>query len=199
VLRLSESADHDDDLVLVQRARSGDADAFRDLVRRYYPRLYDWALALTGDPDDADDVSQAALMRIHRGLSSYHGEGRFTTWLYPIVRSAAGELHRSRKRRAAIQEERSLNAEPAAAPRNDLEELDRSRLTELVLRCYKELPARQREIFSLADLHGYSAVEIAQTIGIEAVTVRTHLLRARRTIRSKILQQHPELVEGLRT
>jgi RNA polymerase sigma factor (sigma-70 family) len=192
-----QSEDPDDDLQIIESARGGDADAFRSLVGRYHARLHAWAMALTGDADDADDVEQTALVRIHRGLPGYQGTARFTTWLYPIVRSAAADLHRSRRRRSGILERISASEAAADAGAIDAESLDRRRLTELVLRFFEELPARQREIFNLIDLQGYTAGEVAKMVGVEAVTVRTHLLRARRTLRGRVLEHHPELVEGL--
>ena len=197
VLPLTESVDPEDEIVLIERARSGDADAFRRLVGCYHLRLNGWSRALTENADDADDVAQMALVRMYRGLSDYHGKGQFTTWLYSIIRSAAADLYRSRKRRTAILEGMSHPAGPEPRP-NTSDVMDRSRLTELVLRYYQELPARQREIFYLADLQGYSPSEIAEMIEVEAGTVRTHLHRARRAIRSRLLQNYPALVKGFK-
>ena len=60
----------------------------------------------------------------------------------------------------------------------------------------EELSERQREIFDLCDLQGFGAVEVSVMLGMEPVTVRSHLFRARKTIRKRILEGHPELVEG---
>ena len=61
---------------------------------------------------------------------------------------------------------------------------------------FRELPRRQREIFYLADLEGFAPVEIAERLGMNPVTVRAHLLRARRALRARLLERHPELTEG---
>ena len=58
-----------------------------------------------------------------------------------------------------------------------------------------QLPERQREVFALVDLQGFKASEAAEMLGLNAVTVRGHLFRARRFVRQKILGTHPELVE----
>jgi RNA polymerase sigma factor (sigma-70 family) len=59
----------------------------------------------------------------------------------------------------------------------------------------EELSDRQREVFDLVDLQGIAAVEVGAMLGMEPVTVRSHLFRARRAIRKRILESHPELVE----
>ena len=93
---------------------------------------------------------------------------------------------------------RQEHAAPAAEPSGDddvAEKLLRARLARLVLDEHRRLPPRQREVFALADVHGHDAGEIAELLGIDRVTVRTNLLRARRAIRKRILDAHPELLE----
>jgi RNA polymerase sigma-70 factor (ECF subfamily) len=77
-----------------------------------------------------------------------------------------------------------------------MERLHGSQIADVVTALFRQLPARQREIFSLADIEGVALVEIAERLGLDPGTVRAHLFRARRTLRARILTQHPELVEG---
>ncbi len=181
---------------LVQRARAGDEAAFERLVRRYYERIHRWALARTGDPDDADDVAQEALVRLHRHLPSFDGRSQFTTWLYQVTRSAAGDLHRKRSRRERLALRARQEAGPAAVDAREIDEADEKRATGLVKTFLQELSGRQREIFDLCDLQGFGSVEVSEMLGMESVTVRSHLFRARKAIRKKILEGHPELAEG---
>ncbi len=74
--------------------------------------------------------------------------------------------------------------------------IDRNQLIEIVRSFFRELSERQREIFDLVDLQGYRPAEAAEMLGIDAATARTHLLRARRTIRGRIVDHYPELLEG---
>lgn len=153
-----------------------------------------------GDPDEADEVVQLALIRVHRGLGSFRGESRFTSWLYRIVANAAAELRRTRVRRERLLGEEMAGPGLAGVAANWSEpigprELDAARLTRVVLARFRELPERQREVFDLVDLQGHAPVEVAEMLGLEPVTVRTNLLRARRAIRVKIIESHPELVE----
>ncbi len=194
---MSEPSRSDESVsTLVRKAQAGDESAFERLVRLYYERVHRWALAKTGDRDDADDVAQEALLRMHRGLANFDGRSRFTTWMYQVTRSAAADLHRrrSRRRRLGAQlEARTLGESQEAPPEG---ELDHRRVAGLVRAFLEELSERQREVFDLIDLQGFGSSEVGAMLGMEPVTVRSHLLRARRAIRARILESHPELVEG---
>jgi RNA polymerase sigma-70 factor (ECF subfamily) len=76
--------------------------AFEDLVRRHYEQIFRWALARTGDRDEADDVTQETLVRLHRHIGGFDGRSAFNTWLYQVTRSAAADLHRKRTRRERL-------------------------------------------------------------------------------------------------
>jgi len=62
---------------------------------------------------------------------------------------------------------------------------------------FERLPSRQRQIFDLADLQGYTPTEIGDMLGMNPVTVRANLCKARRAIRSKLIERHPKMVEEL--
>lgn len=184
---------------LVRRAQRGDDVAFATLLARLRPRVYRWALAAAANADDAEDVTQDVVLKLHRKLKTFRGRSRFSSWLYRVTRNAAAEQHRKRARRGELLEEAAREAAteiPRGSSLDDrLRALDDARLAELVRGFFEELPARQRQVFDLADLQGYTSPEIAEMLEIEPVTVRTNLFRARSTIRSRILETRPELVE----
>ncbi len=197
---MSEKAQYGTIDELVRRAQGGDDGAFDALVRRVYARMQRWALARTGDPDDADEVVQTALLRMHRSLGTYDGRSKFTTWLYRVVGSAAGDVHRQRRRHRRLADRVVRLARPRdrADPRAQ-ERVERGETVAVVRTFFEELPDRQREVFDLCDLQGYAPAEVAEMLGLEPVTARTHLHRARRTIRERIMESHPELREGYRS
>jgi RNA polymerase sigma-70 factor (ECF subfamily) len=196
---LRASRGSDDTRELVARAQQGDDEAFRKLVRVHYDRIHRWALALTGDEDDADDVIQLALLKFYRTLQDYRGQAQLTTWLYTILRSSAGELLRSSTRRSRLAEKASHLEVPEVRVPDPASTVAQERLAELALEFYRELPDRQREVFDLVDLQGYTPSEAAELMGARPVTVRSHLLHARRTIRSRLLQLSPEITEDYRS
>lgn len=182
---------------LVRRAQAGDEPAFEGLVRRFYGQIHRWALSRTGDRDEADDVVQETLVRLHRHLGRFDNRSRFTTWLYQVTRSAAADQHRKRERRRRLALKIRRRASPTATdPRYEGASQDDRRAMGLVKMFLAELSDRQREVFDLVDLQGMSAVEVSRLLGMRPVTVRSHLFRARRAIRARILEDYPELVES---
>ncbi|MCH7562347.1 MAG: RNA polymerase sigma factor [Gemmatimonadetes bacterium] len=187
---------------LVRNAQTGDRQAFERLIKLHFQRIHRWALIGTGDPDDADDVTQRVLILVHRKLRSFRGDAGFESWLYRITSNAVGELFRKRKsrRRAMDRYEASgVRAEITEATERGLaERIADDQAAGLITTFFEGLPTKQREVFDLVELQGLKAGEVAELLGVEASTVRVHLLRARRTIRSKVLEQHPEFAEDYR-
>ncbi|HET7791466.1 MAG TPA: RNA polymerase sigma factor [Gemmatimonadales bacterium] len=187
-----------DDVVapLLRRAQAGDAAARDELLGHCHATVYRWAVMHTGDADDAEDVAQEVLVRLDRSLGSYSGRARFTTWLYQVTRNASvgfGRRIASRLRLArGFARERSAIAPPAEDPVARLQE---SHIGRLVTGLFRRLPAKQREVFYLADIEGLGPQETAERLGMNPVTARAHLFRARRALRTWILEEHPEVAE----
>lgn len=181
---------------LVSQARAGDPEALRTLVELAYPTVRRWALVHTGDRAAADDLTQEVMVTVIQRLDRFAGDARFTTWLYAVTRNAATDRARRASRRAAVLSDPVLYPEVAPRrPEDPSMRADRARIATVVRTFFEELPDRQREVFDLAELQGVPAAEIAERLGIEAVSVRAHLFKARRTLRARILMSHPELAE----
>lgn len=181
---------------LVCSAQGGDREALERLVRRTYDRVYRWALVHTGDDDDADDVTQEVLVRLHTRLKSYRGGSRFTTWLFQVTRNAALELGRKKSRVTRLTERTGrLQEIERQEPMDKIEEMATASLADVVKALFRGLPDRQRQVFDLADLQGYSPSEIGEMLDMNAVTVRANLCKARRAIRARILDKYPKLAE----
>jgi RNA polymerase sigma-70 factor (ECF subfamily) len=183
---------------LVRQAQSGNEEAFRRLVERCHAQVYRWALVRTGDADDADDVAQDVLVRLSTHLDRYDGRSRFTTWLFRVTANAAGGFFRrgAARRRMAEQLER-WDAEDGPRHTDPLRQVQAADVAGLVRAFFNELPVRQREVLDLADFQGYGAAEIGEMLKIDPATVRAHLFRARRTLRARMLEEHPALLEDL--
>lgn len=183
---------------LVRRAQRGDRAAFEDLVRMYYRQIHRWALGVTGDPDDADDIVQEVLVRLHKRLRSYAEKSKFTTWLYQVTRNTALEQTRKRTRRSRLLVGfRRTQPVKDTVEEKPLEQMQAAQVVDQIRTSFEALPPRQRQVFDLADLQGISPSEIGKMLDMNPVTVRANLCKARRTIRSTILARHPELVEEL--
>jgi len=182
---------------LVRRAQRGEAEGLRELVEAAYPSVRRWALVRTGDPMDADDLAQDVMIQMIRKLSTFDHAARFGTWLYTVTRNAAADRLRRSKRRAEMSRDpRAVEALAPQAVRDPGERVQRSEVREVVLAFFRDLPARQREVFDLIELQGMTSADAASLLGIEAVSVRASLFKARRTLRARILSTRPEWSGG---
>lgn len=182
---------------LIRQARAGDPSAFEKLAGAYRGRIYRWALVRTGDEDDAEDATQEALVRLHRGLGRFDGRSRFDTWLYTVVRSATADVQRRKGKILRLRERFAARGagEAAAEPHPVVEGLEARRIGGLVRVFLESLPARQREAMDLVDLQGVGQTEAATRLGVSPATLRTHLFRARRTMRARLLAVEPGIEE----
>jgi RNA polymerase sigma-70 factor (ECF subfamily) len=187
-------AAHPADEELAARAAAGDASAFDEIVVRYQGRAYRLASRLVGAEGDAQDALQDAFLAVFRGLASFRGESRFSTWLFRIVTNAALMQRRARTRRPVESLEDYLPrfdaggvhvGEPAelqAAARVE-EVLDRQLLAERARAGLDRLPDLYREAFVLRDLEELETAEVAELLGIAPATVRQRVHRARLMLR----------------
>ena len=183
---------------LVHRAAEGDDEAFRTLVRQVYPTLRRWALARTGDADAADEAVQRTLIRMHRGLDRFSGRAALTSWLYRILSNAVIDMQRAEAARSFPEEEvEGVSGEEEAS--DPVRELHAGRLAAAVRDFFEMLPPRQREVMELVDFEGLAPTEVAEMLDVKPGTVRANLFKARRTIRRRVLERHPELTEGYGT
>lgn len=183
---------------LVGRARSGDEHALEQLIRRHYRRIFRWALVQVGDPDDADDVTQTVLLHLQRRLKSFRGRSKFDTWLYRVTRNASLQWLRGKRRRERLAR-RVAEERPEADGPDPLTDVQVVDTAAMIRRAFAELPGRQREIFGLVDLQGYAPAEVAEALGMNPVTVRANLCKARRAMRSRMLEVDPEIAEELKS
>lgn len=184
------AAGADEDRPFVDRAVAGDAEAFEALVRRYQGWVFTLALRMLGDRGEAEDAAQEVFLKAYRGLKSFRGASRFSTWLYAIasnhcVNHAQALGRRPRPRGGGgggspggDDPPDPVDRLPDGAPRADalLEQADRDRI---VHRELQHLTPEHRAVLVLRDIQGLTYEEIAQALGLELGTVRSRLHRAR--------------------
>lgn len=175
------------------RPPTGGRDDFTPLVHRFRNRIRGWARRFSGDPDEAEDIAQDVLLRLHaRGRTVGEG-GRIVGWLYRVTHNVAHDRRVLARRRQELLAE-FTNPDAVATP-PEATSISPEGLARLVADYRDALTPRQREVFTLIDLEGRSAEDVAGQVGLAASTVRVHLARARRTIRLRMLAEHPALLE----
>jgi len=181
---------------LVERARAGDDEAFEALVRSKVDALYHLALAVLGNPADAQDAIQEAFVSAWRRLADLRDADRFDAWLTRILVSASRDVARSRSRRrlrevpapsggpstvrqgagaASLPEEAMLDRLAMARPALDEQLADAERFD----RAFERLSADERALLVLHHLEGRSVEDIGRRLDIPMGTVKSRLHRAR--------------------
>lgn len=195
----------DQDRCLVDLAQHGDVRAFEALVRRHERWVFTLAHRMVGDRADAEDLAQEVFLKAYRGLSSFRGGSRFSTWLYAIashhcVNHLTSRGYRTRREaRSDAKSDASGRILPSgvervadAAPGPDavLEQRDLRRAIEDAL---ARMTVDHRMVVILRDIQGLSYEEIAETLGVELGTVRSRLHRARMELKAQLA---PVLADG---
>lgn len=152
----------------VARARSGDLEAFEDLVRSHQADVYRLALHLVRDRETAEDVTQEAFLLAFRSLPRFRGEAKFSTWLYRITRNRAVDAIRGRDRRRRRE---LATAVEAHAPDPTL----RASLSAAI----DGLPPALREAFVLIEVFGLRYAEAGTVLGVPRGTLKSRMHRAR--------------------
>ena len=181
---------------LVQRAKQGDEESFAALVEQNQGRIYNLALRMTGNPDDALELSQEAFLNAWKGLGKFQGDSSFATWLYRLTSNVCIDFLRREKRRSALSMTISLDDEEEAR-QAELPDERFSPHVEAERRERQDTPragpatlsAEHRRVLILRELEGLSYGEIAQVLGLEEGTVKSRIARARLALRNYLKYQ----------
>lgn len=170
------------------RARQGDLDAFDIIIRRSEKRVVSVAWRILGNEDDARDAAQEVFLRVFRYLGSFRIGEDFSAWLYRIAINTCRDARRgSTLRTARFPALGGADVEGSAdtgwSSRPD-EAVLRAQRRALVGQALANLADREREAFVLRDLEGLTTDEVAEVLGMRAVTVRSYVSTARAKVRS---------------
>ncbi len=186
-----------EDIELVARAREGDREAFSELVRRYYERIYHTIYSLVGDRDDADDLAQEVFLKAYRSLSNFRGRSQFYTWLYRIGVNRCLDWMKSRNRRKDVSLEREPWGRDAVDGAFQLPQASdagvmRRELQDILHRALEALSIQCRATLALREIDGFSYDEIAYALGCSVGTVKSRLFRARAQLREMLEHEYSE-------
>ena len=185
------------DLILIERARSGDLDAFNDLVTLYQDALFALVVRMVPDRDQAADAVQEAFFSAYRNLGSFRG-GSVKSWLNRIAVNAAMDTQRARKRRPSqpYPELEDESWQPPAG--DDANPVTTALMTErhgAINEALATITDDQRVAIVLFDVEGYDYAEIAEMTGVSLGTVKSRIHRGRLALRD-LLGDRMELFRG---
>ncbi len=179
---LAEANPAADDRDLALRHRYGDATAFDEVYQRYGEMVFNIALRLAGDREEAADLTQETFLRIYRHLAGFRGRSSLKTWIYRIavnccrsrLRRRDWNVRREPPERLAELVDGRAGPESRAATRELREQLEGA---------VRRLPVPFREAVVLRDVQGLSYDEIARVLGVRIGTVRSRIARGRERLR----------------
>jgi RNA polymerase sigma-70 factor (ECF subfamily) len=169
-----DDAQRESDAELIAKHLNGDADAFGEIFRRHRDRLWAVALRTLGDPEDAADALQDAMVSAFRAAGRYRGDAAVTTWLHRIVVNAC--LDRLRRRAARPATLLGDTANSLAVSQDEIA----ARETALdVGKALATLPPEQRAALILVDMQGFSVEDAARILEVAPGTVKSRCARGR--------------------
>ena len=196
--RLSPVADADPaDGLLLSRHVDGDPDAFGELVRRHRDRLWAVALRTLGDPEEAADAVQDALISAFRSARTFRGDAAVTTWLHRIVVNACLDRVRRRQVRPTVPLADQETEEPpggvmATSPDHAPEE----ELRLDIAAALAHLPFEQRAALVLVDMQGYSVEDAARILDVAVGTIKSRCARGRARLLPYLAHLGPTATAG---
>ena len=189
---------------VIQAVLDGDVNAYEALVKEYEKNVYNLALRMTGNSEDAADMAQEAFIKAYNSLTAFRGDSKFSVWLYRIVSNVCLDFLRSRSRKQTFSlstendDGEEVELDIADETHSPEQLLDRSLTRDAVRRGLAALPPDHREILLLREIQGLSYEEIADVLGLEAGTVKSRIFRARKKLCSFLIKDGniPEFVSS---
>ncbi len=177
---------------LISAVQRGDKTAMADIVKQNEKMVYNTALKLLGNEEEAECVLQETFLKVFKAISSFKGESSLSTWIYRIATNFALMHLRSRKKQSNIDISdeqinpdllqsfnRTVNENPLRAAMNQ-------ELNEAMKEAIEQLAPKFRTVFVLKDIDGYSLKEIADMLEMSLPAVKSNLHRARLSLRNQL-------------
>ena len=178
----------DEELRIIKQVLDGDKGAFEDIVLANQKNVYNLALKITGNEEDALDISQEAFLKAFLQLGNFRAQSRFSVWLYRLTYNLCIDFIRKKPKATVI----SLTCTDGEDDAADIEIPDMRDIPEdVILRCESreiisqsicELRPEHREILAMREITGMSYAEMALALGISEGTVKSRLARARKSL-----------------
>jgi RNA polymerase sigma-70 factor (ECF subfamily) len=180
---------------LVDRVCSGDQTAFHELVGRYKKKIYYLAYDITGDHQEAEDISQEVFMKMYRSLKTFRKDAKMSSWLYQITVNTSIDSLRKKSSKPArsidefdpsfIQAELPAGGSGAYAL-NPVLTTESAQIQEHISQALKKISARERTVFVMRHYNDLKLHEIAEILNITIGTVKSLLFRAIKKLRKEL-------------
>lgn len=187
------------DQMLLARLQSGEEHAIEDLARQYGAKIFQLAFRYLKNKEDAEEITQDVLFKVHRSVGSFRGDAALSSWIYRITFNAAMSRARTSQFQRAQADDRLASAsvdyeeaeqaarrEPADWSQMGDERILRSQLRRHLFKAILALPAIYRAPVMLRDIHGMSTEEASAVLRVKDQTLKSRLHRGRLILRRQL-------------
>jgi RNA polymerase sigma-70 factor (ECF subfamily) len=181
--------DEETEKILINRAQSGDRDAFEDLLSEYYETMYKMALKYCGQIDHAEDITQSACIKVAQNIDQFSFKSKFTTWIYTIVINTAKDWYKANNRHAL--QPLSDSSPEKSAHHNPEKDAYNSELLAYI----QTLPSNEKDAIILVFGQGLSHAEAAEILKVKESTVSWYIHEARKKLED-FNSKHQEQAHG---
>jgi len=183
------------DATLVSQARTGNAPAFEELVRRYRNDVFALSFHFVRNREDAWDISQEVFVKAYKSLRRFRGDASFKTWLMRIAANHCKDQLKKRRLKTVPFDEAIATEAPSAVP-GPGQRVEALELGEAIERAVDGLSAKHRMAFVLREYEGLSYEEMAQVMGCSLGTVMSRLHHARKNLQHALVRMGVVEVPG---
>lgn len=188
--------DNQQDINILNRIRTGDKAAFKELINRHKDYAFTVAYRILNNREDAEEVAQDAFMQVFRALYSFNADSKFTTWFYRIVFNAA--LMQKRKNKVMLIDfETSSEAFQVSHSSDSAVDLQKNERKNAIQKALQNLSADDTAMITLFYLKELSLEEIAEITKISAKTAKVKIHRARKRLAEEMKKMLNEEVQSL--
>jgi len=187
---------------LVERAKSGEVEAFEQLILNCQKKVFNIAYRMIGNYDDANELAQEVFLRAFRSMKKFKGDALFSTWIYKVTVNVCLDEIRKRKKKIVVSLDQEIEIKdgevkrqiPDNAPTPDIE-LETKELKNAVNESIQQLPDDYKSIIVLRDIQGFSYFEISKIVNCPEGTVKSRISRARKALKEILLARKELLNE----
>jgi len=181
-----------DERLLVDQLKKGDETAFKTIVETWQSMVYNTALGIVQNAEDAEDIAQEVFIQVYQSISSFKGESKFSTWLYRITVTKSLDHERKKKRKKRFGFVRSIFGEQNEVLVNPPDfhhpgvTLDNKENAAVLFRAITDLPESQRIAFTLNKVEGLSYQEVSEVMKTTVSSVESLMHRAKNNLKKNL-------------
>jgi RNA polymerase sigma factor (sigma-70 family) len=180
---------------LIEQLKQGDEAAFKTIVDTWQNMVYNTALGIVQNTEDAEDITQEVFVQVYQSISSFKGDSKFSTWLYRIAITKSLDHERRKKRKKRFAFVKSLFGEESQVVIHPPDfnhpgvVLDKKEDAALLFGIISKLPENQRIAFTLHKVEGLSYQEVSEVMKTTVSSVESLMHRAKNNLKKK-LEEH---------